>query len=552
MPQQRLTMRGFAGMDDTLDPVTQPFWLDDCYVEHATRSSRIVLRGGWKRAGTTIMTPNDAGYENRALVHEYTKANGTVIRVAITGGKVYSLSATLVPTEELSVAQLAAASVTISTTPQMIFAVNFAGNMVVTDGVNTPWMWDGTSGGGVTELSNAPVVFGAPTVHAAKLFFIKNTDRGTIVWSEENAANTGYEAGGYNNAWTLSQTGSQTLSGIVGSNEGLYYGRYNSIGLIRGSITTDFTTTATHDAVSDGIGFFDPVKSPVTPALTSPRHLVFYGGYIWFFDQMFRMWRLPLGGKPEPLWRQSVRHLEPPGYFAGSSATEQVPFNLGENRMVGIPLGVVAYPLTNHVFFYGMGGPVFATDTPALRFDADTGTLLGHERWQDTDRPTVAFLPDIGSGGVGRLVRINTAGTLSSYASDTASTGLWGSDEYGTATAETYTATIIGPAQGYDESTEWAFDEIVVVFEGNNTASSSVLVDYLTDQAHYSTLMAAQQSVSATDTGFQLKEQRARFGIRGYGSWIRVRIQMSGTDRIAIKGWTVLAYALSGRAVTVP
>ena len=112
--------------------------------------------------------------------------------------------------------------------------------------------------------------------------------------------------------------------------------------------------------------------------------------------------------------------------------------------------------------------------------------------------------------------------------------------------ATTFTPTVIGPAQGYDETTDWTFDEIDVAFEGNNVDSGAVIgVDYLTDQAHYSTLMAAQQTSTAYGATYQLKEQRAVFGINGHGAWIRPRIQLSSTARMALRGWSVLGFPVA-------
>jgi hypothetical protein len=76
------------------------------------------------------------------------------------------------------------------------------------------------------------------TVYYAKLFMLKR-DRKTIVWSEENQPNTGYEAGGYNNAWELTQTSNEPLTAIIGTNEALYYGRKTSVGAIRGACQLD-------------------------------------------------------------------------------------------------------------------------------------------------------------------------------------------------------------------------------------------------------------------------------------------------------------------------
>ena len=98
------------------------------------------------------------------------------------GGKFYTYNwGTDVFTEVVTAANFTTASITLSSTAKC-YAVTMADKMVVTDGVNTPWMWDGTTGAsGLTKLTNCPVLYGRPTVYYAKLFGIKNTERSTMV-----------------------------------------------------------------------------------------------------------------------------------------------------------------------------------------------------------------------------------------------------------------------------------------------------------------------------------------------------------------------------------
>lgn len=207
----------------------------------------------------------------------FTKADGTELLVLLrsdnaTGGnpEIYTWNgAAWVLT--VTTAQLAAAGVTgmsQGTISQVGTAV-LANNLIVADGAR-PWMWDGTAGGGVTSLTNAPattVVGQPPVVYYGKVFFITPTK---MVWSEENQPNTGYESGGFNNAWTLSQTSQAKLTGLAATNSGLFYFRANSIGVIRGAVTPDFTSSGVHDAVSQGVGS------------TLPKTIVSVGEDVWF------------------------------------------------------------------------------------------------------------------------------------------------------------------------------------------------------------------------------------------------------------------------------
>lgn len=529
-----LTQRGFRVMRDTIAPDADP---NAVLVLHNARMEQgiVTQRPGWDRLDTTTL--GTAGTPMNGCAYEWVKLDGTSVSIIVQNGQVYSVSSSVVPTLVLSSAQLSASSITLADKP--VFCVPYNNQLVFSDGTNTPFMWDGTSGGGLTKLTNAPVAFGSPTVLAAKLFFIKNSDRGTIVWSEENAANTGYEAGGYNNAWTLSQTNSEPLCAIIGTNDGLYYWRSKSIGLIRGAVTTDFTTTATHDAVANGIGHTERVTSANnTLCRAQPIH---HGGYLWWYDQGLKIWRMPLGGAPEPVWQQVERRMVL-GDHTGDNATV---YNVNESGQWARARGIVADTTRNHVYVtYDLSG------TFVFVFDGLTGALLGTENWEQI---TVFAFSSLGTSSPSNATLFGNALNVAAIRGGRGYTNppLTGTDKYGTASSVAYTTTVVGPAQGYDEGTEYRFDEIDVVYETNDTASCTVVVDYLTDQAHYSTLMAASQSASATDASYQMKEQNARFGIFGHGRWIRVRVQLSGGERIGLKGWRVLAYPQSAYPLAV-
>lgn len=191
----------------------------------------------------------------------------------------------------VTAAQLAGAGIALAATGR-VFLVPFGAYLCVTDGVNTPFVWDGTSGAGLTELTNAPVFYGRPTVYYGKLIAIKATERDTIVWSEENQPNVGYEAGGFNNAWSLTQTGGGQLYALQGTNAALYYFRADRCGAIRGAVTTDFQASGVHDDVG-AVGTTDP------EAVCA----VGIGEDVWFLDQQGRP-HVVVGTKALPVWNE--------------------------------------------------------------------------------------------------------------------------------------------------------------------------------------------------------------------------------------------------------
>lgn len=254
-PSESLCQLTFKGMHDSEDPQTaNPTYarlIQNAYSIDSAMGARVIGRPGFAQIGAQI------GAAGRVQgFYQFTKLDGTEYTICIAGGKFYTLNwGTSTWTEDTP------SAASISTTATCFF-VTIADKVVISDGTNTPWTWDGTDD---AVLSNCPVLYGQPTVYYAKLFGIKNTERSTLVWSEENDPTTGYEAGGYNNAWTLGQTDQAPLYGIRGSNEALYYWRARSIGSIRGAVDADFINSGTREGVSQTVGTISPDGIVVGP-----------------------------------------------------------------------------------------------------------------------------------------------------------------------------------------------------------------------------------------------------------------------------------------------
>lgn len=297
----------FRGMRDALDPVVavpdRARLLQNCYPLDPVNGSAVVGRPGFRQAGSQL---GAVGKRAGQLVCEFTKRDGTTRTVAIVGGQgIYTFNwTTRAWTQVVTVANLTTASITLSETARC-YAVTFTDKLVISDGVNKPFTWDGTSGaGGLVSLTNCPVLYGQPVVYYAKLFGIKNTERSTLVWSEENAPNTGYEATGYNNAWTLSQTNSEGFYALCATDEALYCFRARSVTKVLGAVSPTFSSTGTREAVSEEVG----TASPASVVRTS-------NGMIYFLDSLGR----PQGIVPgvglvdPPIWadvRETVRGVD--------------------------------------------------------------------------------------------------------------------------------------------------------------------------------------------------------------------------------------------------
>lgn len=225
---------------------------------------------------------------------------GRVVYFVVRGGEIWACPNTPTTTwsKYVSTANLTSASITLES-DEIVHWVQYRDSIIFNDGVNQPFAWDGGTGvGSLTKLTSAPTVcFGRPTVYYGKLFFIKGYIFGgttyptfTILWSEENQMNVGYETSPYNNSWDLTQTSSAPLGAIFGTNEGLYYFRSAGIGIITGPVTTDFSTTGTHDAISRLDGS------------ESGSAIIQVGDKVFFLDRTRPkcLWN----GKVIPLWQQ--------------------------------------------------------------------------------------------------------------------------------------------------------------------------------------------------------------------------------------------------------
>lgn len=291
-PPQRLSYRiwPIRAVRDAAQPPArgedEVFALENVYAQDTEVGPLLVGRPGLTKLGTGG-TANLGASSTRTgqLVIQFTKRSGTTYTVVICGGKFYTYNwSTSVFTEVLTSSDFSGAFITLSSSARC-YGVVFADHLVVSDGTNTPFAWDGTTNGGLTKLTNAPVCYGQPVVYYAKLFMIKNTARSTLVWSEEGVLNTGYEAGGYNNAWDLVQTSTDGIEAIAATDAALYVARANSITAISGPVSTDFKTTGTREAVSDRIG----TKSPAAFQVINGR--------VWFLDQFGRL-QITSGGEP--------------------------------------------------------------------------------------------------------------------------------------------------------------------------------------------------------------------------------------------------------------
>lgn len=519
-----LTCDGFTGMhyvrwDRQASAPSKVVLAYNAMLDVAGPGSAYRTRPGRYRISSSAI----GGGGNGQLVYQFTKNDGTQYTVCICGGKFYTLNwGTGAWTEVLTSSDFSGASITLSSTARC-YAVTFNNTLVVSDGTNTPWTWDGTTNGGLVKLTNAPVAYGQPTVYAGKLFFIKDTDRASIVWSEENAANTGYEASGYANVWALIQTGSEGIQAIRGTNEGLYFWRTSSIGVIRGAFNAEFATANTFDAVSSRIG------------TRSPRGVLYYNDTFYFPDQFGRPMALRPGGAAVNLWEQ-VALLYPQD--ADDDAALQV---LGYDVAVSVNdlAAMQTTPLTGYgMVLYGHspsnqsgddlhGGAVYTADGVAVAvwFYAQSTAGVGAQAEclnSQTNLPEVVYCDDDG------------------YTFALGKRGVW-DDEQTDGTNVAIAVTLMGPRQFATNHVDLQFDRLDVVVDARNGHTTRVQAEVLTSRSPTTTSLQSQN----VTTSLTVQQKHAAFGINRQGRWghVYLLVDPNGTTNCAmtVHGWTLHA-----------
>jgi hypothetical protein len=490
-------------------------------VENMVRTPGPPNAGLTSRPGFSVMGAalGSGGVRTTQALLTWTKATGVRETTAIVGGKIYGYTwSSDTWTEVVTAANLTTATITLSATARVAL-VPFADGLVVSDGVNTPFWWDGTSGAlGLVEMTNAPVFYGPPTVYYSKLVGIKASNRNTVVWSEEGDPNLGYEAGGYNNAWDNPGGYSDPLTSVAGTNEALYVFRERVSIAITGAISADFATAGTRSNLSEDVGTLSPWATFVTT-----------DGVV-VVDADAQPWLMRYGQpEPRPLWtdcRQTVRGTP----RAALGAIETVQDDATESLLIGIP---------------EVGQTVASM---LLCFAQADWQFVGVHRWPGT-LERMGMLVD-GNG----VARWGHAGVQDGrlYVHGDLESGPW--NDALVAGTQYITQAVVSSTLGYDLDRELLLSEIEAALTGD---VSRMAVSYETPRGQ-----SVPQSVSlSTGTGGAwdvddwdevnwanaTRDKRCRVGVHARGRWVRVRVAHSeDSEPFGVTVLRVTAFAAQG------
>lgn len=274
------------------------------YVPDIDQGSGFYARPGFAldNNGAAVTTSSSVFRGQGAFSH--TSLDGVTTNFVVFNGKLFRRSAT-----GAAYADVSPSGITIDAgLTTRVYGTTFADQLIITDGVNEPWLATNLSASPITGtkidydgMGVAWSAFGPFVVYGGSVFCILNevdavARRSDISWSIAGDAATGYQQPDYDFNWTLLQSVGQTapppLFALAGTNTALIYFRELSIGAISGAVGPDLATSATHDAISQNIG------------TQSPQSVVQYGTTIYFVDQIGRPYRLVPGSEPDAIWLQ--------------------------------------------------------------------------------------------------------------------------------------------------------------------------------------------------------------------------------------------------------
>lgn len=497
----------FRGMRDapettTADP-TLALYVGNMVRTPGPPNGGLVSRPGF--AGMSTSAGGSVGFRTTQALLTWTDVNGARITVRVVGGRIETYDwNTSTWTNSVTAANLTTAAITLSATAK-IALVPFADGLIVSDGVNRAFTWNGTAGAaGLAVLPVGCIFYGPPTVRDARLVGIRLLAglRSALIWSEPGTALVGYDVAGYNNAWDNPGGYADPMTAVCGTNEALYVFRERVSLAIVGNVVADWQTAGTKANLSERIGTLSPWA---VYAVTQGVVIV---------DADAKPWLMRYGfPEPMPLWADCAQTiLGTPR--ASLAACETVHDEAAQTLWIGIPeVGQTAI-------------------SALLGFAFDDLQFVGVASWGATVQ-RVGRVVD--ANGVGRWAHAGL-GDGRCYVHGTLADGPWDDALQGGTLYITHS--VIGTTLGYDLDREIVFTEIEAAETGGGASALSVSYETPRGQsvsmsvAITSGITGATWDVSnwdAADWSATTRDQRVRVGIAGRGRWIRPKVSHAMT-----------------------
>lgn len=331
---------------------------ENLYIVDPSSPNPFLARPGYALQNSTsaLAAPGQA-------IHTHIALDGSVYNFAISGGKLYRADSALSVFTDVT----PTSGVTISSTVRRGYFLSFADNLIISDGVNKPWLATNLSAAHVTgtaiDYDGAGTTwsaFGQPVAYAGSVIFILNQvnsvfRRSDIAWSAPGTPAIGYEQTDYDYNWTLEQTGTTPITALWGTNEALVYWRDQSVNYLTGVPGPDFQGASTHANVSQNIGTLQSAT------------IAQWSDTIFFCDQFGRPWMFQVGNSLIPIWENLESVIE--------SSTSGYP---GTTQQVACAVILPSLNIYLAAIWSPVGG-IMQAPTEFQAFDCKTGNYEG--RW---------------------------------------------------------------------------------------------------------------------------------------------------------------------------
>ncbi len=243
-------------MEQLLDPIIENVWLGmHADVTAKTQPGLVQLAQNFflqdqrwvPRNGFTKLTGGTPPAAKIQGIVNYQELDGTLHTLAFANADMYEYSWSA---GTWSVVDLAAKGVTVAPSAKLAFA-NSRGRLIVTDGVNKPFMWAATSDT-YTVLTLAPISNMVVVYYDRVFFFDATAANIKFEWSTPADPTAGYD--GIGNSWEFVQTDSGPVRGMAALNNTLVILKEDSASYLRGTVESTFETDAIREGLSESEG----------------------------------------------------------------------------------------------------------------------------------------------------------------------------------------------------------------------------------------------------------------------------------------------------------
>ena len=521
---RRLSTGPWKGVRNTLEPFDEPPEMlqdaTDGYIADPQNGSAYYARLGMV-LGNNGSRVFGAGTFSGQLVFSHTDLTNTTYNFIAFGGHIFRVNSALTVYTDVT-----PGGVTIDgAASTKIKMLSVGGTLVVSDGVNAPWIASNLSSTPITgtaiqyDASNDTWSASDLTEYGGSVFYLLNKVAGvgqpfTLAWTEPGQPTLGLQQTNFSNFWNLVQTSNDPPTAIHGTNVALFVFRRSSIAKVFGAVGPNLSSTATTDAVAANVGTL------------SPRSVFQFSNTIFFSDVYGRPMSIDVYGQPIELWQQLRQQCDAivvetaRGFMSATNVVTS--FDYVRN------LVIMTVPLTA-TGVSGGGTPLH------LVFHAGSKTYVG--RWSLKPYDAIGFLTD--GAGIRRIVGLGQSDidTNSGYVwtQHAAGDSLAYNDSGSFGPTAPVRPTVVTGRMGYSADTIFAADELTVL--AGNTFDVAGVIAAGAEPSGFSTAASAVGGVGTPGLDPSPLDLLSRYviGLDNIGRGIQITVAASSTGGGAVQ-----------------